>query len=57
MAPCGQPDEDQRCFVVVIVVHGDSQLEGSQQSSTPSNASDQAWNSHCAQALPQDNET
>ena len=57
MAPYGQPNEDQRHFVVVVVAYGDPQLEGSQQSSTPSNASDQAWNRCCTQAPPQDNET
>ena len=29
MAPYGRPDEDQRCFVVVVVAHGGPRLEGS----------------------------
>ena len=57
MAPRSQSDEDKRCFSVVIVTHGGPQLEGSQQSSTPGHASDQAWNRRRAQAPTQDNET
>ena len=57
MAPSGQLDEDKRRFLVVIVAHGGPQLEGSQQSSTPSNPSDQAWDRRRALAPTQDIET
>ena len=57
MAPSGRSEEDKRRFSVVLVAHGGPRLEGSQQSSTPSNASDSAWNRHHAQALTQDIET
>ena len=54
MAPCGRPNEDPGCFVVVVVAHGGPRLEGSQQLSSPSNPSDQAWYRHRASASPQD---
>ena len=49
-------DEDKRSFIVVIVAHGGPQLEGSQQLSSPSNTSDQAWYSHRASVSTQDHE-
>ena len=57
MALRGQSDEDKRRSSVVVVAHGGPRLEGSQQSSTPSHASNPAWNRHRAQAPTQDNET
>ena len=57
MALSGQSDEDKRHFLIVIVAHGGPRLEGSQQSSTPGNSSDQAWNCCRAQAPTQDIET
>ena len=57
MAPSGRSDEDQRRFFVVVIVYGGPRLESSQQSPTPSNASDQAWDRCCTQAPTQDNET
>ena len=57
MAPCGQLDEDQRCFIVVVVAHGGPRLEGSQQLSSPGDSSNQAWDCRHAQAPSQDIET
>ena len=57
MALCSQSDENPGCFVVVVVAHGGPRLESSQQSSSPSNPSNQAWYRHCASASPQDIET
>ena len=57
MAPSGQSDKDKRRFLVVVAAHGGPQLESSQQLSSPSNLSDQAWNCRCIQAPTQDIET
>ena len=57
MAPCSRSDEDPGCFVVVVVAHGGPRLESSQQLSSPSNPSGQAWYHHRASASPQDIET
>ena len=46
MAPGCWSDKDKQHFSIVVVAHGGPQLESSQQSSTPGNASDQAWNHH-----------
>ena len=46
--PRSQSDEDKRRSFVVVVAHGGPRLEGSQHSSTPSHASDQAWDRHRA---------
>ena len=57
MAPRGRSDEDKQRSSVVVVAHGGPQLESSQQLSSPSNSSDQAWDCHRDQASPQDIET
>ena len=57
MAPRGRLNEDSGCSIVVVVAHGGPRLESSQQSSSPSNPSDQAWYRHRALASPQDIET
>ena len=56
MALCGQLDEDQRSVIVVVTAYRGPGLEGSQQLSSPSYASDQAWYCHCALVPSQDNE-
>ena len=57
MALSGRSDKDKQRFFVVVIVHGGPQLEGSQQSSSPGNSSDQAWNCRRTQAPTQDIET